>query len=1172
VTRPGPPTPRGTGPVPEEPGAGAEVGEGSTLDLPTPVIGAGVGALSASCPRYEELEMMAAGGERSASLPGVVLDHIKGCERCRALVEEILENNRFLAGVGGDLTDASATGPMFADPEPEPEVGVDEVPGYRIEGPIHRGAQGVVYRATQLRTGRVVAIKMLAWGATVRQRARLEREAEIAAGLKHPNIVTVYDAMALAAGRVAIVMEYVEGVPLDEAPGTAHERLRMFVSVCEAVHFAHERGVIHRDLKPANVLVDAEGQPRVVDFGIAKQEGLSGPVTTMSGEFSGTLAYASPEQVRSEPGGVTLASDVYSLGVMLCELVTGEFPYAVSGSVFEIAKRVMEQQPVVATNWKKDCGGGEVEADLRTIILRALDKEPGKRYASARELGVDLSRFLTGEAIAARRDSSWYVLRKLAKKHRVAVSLAAGVIVLVSGSAVAMGMMYRIASRARDTEAAARGQLASEAVERNLEQARLLSFQRSAPSAEDLAWREFAAAVREKRTPDVERARWTLRQIYRENPCMGTVKVGGPVVSLGWRAATSGGAGALVVGLGREIHELGPELELVSKRDLPGEAGVLRVISRDGSAALSVAEDGGVWLTRLPDGDSTPLAREQGPTALAISDDGSLVALGRADSQVVVLRSDGTEVVTLSGHVAAVRGLSFSHDGKKLATIEGSSVLRTWGLPEGTMEWFAFNAMSREKGDGRALAAVSVTGPAYSIVGPTVTRFQGPANQLGFSPRPMGNSLVGVLSPDERVLALGTDSACTVPVWNTASGVLSHSLSGHRAPVRAVAFDAEGWRLYSGDDEGFVKLWNHEAREVPGLKKEMTSVAVGDDGTAFMGGVSGTVVKLESGRTAPELMAGTMTPEPEARPSLTARARGGVVASVTAGAVVGGGRLEPGVLAVWATGESGGARRMDIRLPGDPVSWSLEAGGAWGLVVLADKTAHAVDLSNGSVTPVDAGGPAVAASSGGDTVFVLTASELRRVFYPSTQDGQTRVLLARRAEDAAWSAMAAGEDGRLVAIGSLDGKASLIEVATGDVAASIQERTGVKAVAVSEAGGLFAVGTGPVVRVYSTKGEMRASVERPELSVVSLAFTPGGESLVGCGSWFMMGYMGVWDLSRPDESIAGNAGEALRRIGEGSRDVSEAAMNMSGARGAARRVPGVQGRSFGAPVSPIGRE
>ena len=349
------------------------------------------------------------------------------------------------------------------------------------------------------------------------------------------------------------------------------------------------------------------------------------------------------------------------------------------------------------------------------------------------------------------------------------------------------------------------------------------------------------------------------------------------------------------------------------------------------------------------------------------------------------------------------------------------------------MEWFAFNAMSREKRDSRALAAVSVTGPAYSIMGPTVTRYKGPTDQLGFSPRPMGNSLVGVLSPDERVLALGTDSACTVPVWNTASGVLSHSLSGHRSPVRAVAFDADGWRVYSGDDAGFVKVWNHEAREVPGLKKEMRSVAVGRDGAAIVGGASGAVVKVEAGRTTPVLMAGTLTPEPEARPSLTAVSRGGVVASLTAGAVGGGGRAEPGTLAVWAAGETGGERRIGVRMPADPVSWAIDAGGTWGLAVLVDGSAYAIELTSGAATPVDVGGSAVASAAGGDTVFVMTSNELRRVFHPATTEGRTRVLRVRTADEAAWCALASGEDGRHVVIGSVDGRANLIDVPSGAV-------------------------------------------------------------------------------------------------------------------------------------------
>jgi serine/threonine protein kinase len=406
------------------------------------------------CPGAAVLEMVASTGSDDA----VLIAHISSCDGCRGVVEEIRENNKFLGEFEAELRPVE----LFE----EPGVPADLMPGYTIGGEIHRGAQGVVYRGVQERTRRDVAIKMLLQGAfaTTRQRARFEREAEIAAQLRHPNIVTVYDSMSVRGGRFALVMEYISGQEVDQwaaGLGGLAARVRimriveLFLQIVDAVHYAHQRGVIHRDLKPANILVDAEGRPRVLDFGIAKLHGPSGDgpavpgqagsgggvidavaranaqtAVTRAGEFAGTLAYASPEQLSGQPELIDTRTDVYALGVILYELLTGRMPYDVTGSFAQVIDQVVNEPPVPLR--KVMTGADE---DLATMLDRCLAKEVSRRYESAGALLADLRHYLAGEAIDARRTSSWYVLRKWAARRKALVAALAGVaaVVVVSG-------------------------------------------------------------------------------------------------------------------------------------------------------------------------------------------------------------------------------------------------------------------------------------------------------------------------------------------------------------------------------------------------------------------------------------------------------------------------------------------------------------------------------------------------------------------------------------------------------------------------------------------------------------------------------------------------------------------------------------------------------------------
>lgn len=562
-----------------------------------------------------------------------VAEHLDACERCRALLDEMRRANRFLQRF--------RTGGCGEQADTLPDPASIRIRGYDIQAVLAFGGQGTVYRAVQAGTGRPVAIKV-PLGDTLRRpsaRYRFQREIELTARLSHPGIVRVLGSCELADGRVGCVMEFIEGQPFDrwaqarrrEGRAAVRQIVDAGARVADAIAFAHQRAVLHRDIKPSNVVVASGGTPHVLDFGLAKAlDDSAASFATLTGAFVGTLSYSAPEQVSVGADAIDMRTDIYALGLLLYQALTGRLPLDPEAPTTEIIRQIREVLPVRPSSLSPGVGD-----ELDAIVLKALAKEKDRRYASAAEMRDDLRSWLEGGVVRARFDSRWYILRKTIRRHRWGVLLAgAGVIAI--GTTATLGLVAREQfSRARLADAV-RDARVLESHWVRLADARATAID-NFEAGEHAAWDALLEPESVLLDDHIEGvgeggpnpAYWALWEMYQRTPIVFTVPTTERVL-----ASLNPETGVVIVGRrgpGRLQWWDPRSRRLLTELAVPEvpDAGMLSVAPDGASGVISGSTDDTV-LIDFSTGARMPLADETSPLTAAAWNDRAL-GIARSD-------------------------------------------------------------------------------------------------------------------------------------------------------------------------------------------------------------------------------------------------------------------------------------------------------------------------------------------------------------------------------------------------------------------------------------------------------------------------------------------------------------------------------------------------------------
>lgn len=792
------------------------------------------------------------------------------------------------------------------DVNPKTDLVRQQIGPFKILRKIAEGGMGAVYMAEQDKpVRRRVALKVIKAGKDSEQIIiRFEAERQALAMMNHPNIAKVLDVGTTEDGSPFFAMELVKGVPITEYCDlnklSIDDRLKLFIPVCKAVQHAHQKGVIHRDLKPSNVLVelgDGEPIPKVIDFGLAKAMEHQSLLTdktmfTEYGQIVGTLQYMSPEQAEMNHLDVDTRTDIYALGVMLYELLTGSTPLDQEtmgqNALLRVLELIREDEPprpsvrlsqsteaTIGISKQRQIQPAKLQqilqGELDWVIMKALEKDRTRRYDSASDFAQDISRYLNDEAVAARPPSTSYRISKFVHKNKgLVASLATILLILLAGIA---GTSFGLVRASRKTAEAVEQRTVADKKTKEAESEKNRANVESKRARDSDTSSKFQLANARWNANRAAEARELLHQIpvdYRNNfewHFFNRHFLGSDLTLYGhtfWALSVAFSPDGTQIASGSQDYSIkvwdaktGEEIRTLKGPD-GHKGGVASVaFSPDGSRIASGSSDKTIKVWNLKTGKVINTLDEHTETvvSVAFSPDGKRIASASRDKTIKIWDPETGEIATFNGHTAAVWCVAFSPDGQQIASASLDYSIKVWDSNTGeeiashNLHGYLYPLTVTFSPDGKRIAS----GGTYNTVkvwdaktGKEIVTLLGHASVI--------TSVV--FSPDaSRIASASLDH--TIKIWDANTGQEIDTLIGHADSVYSVAFSPDASRIVSGSMDKTVKVWNVKTgQETPTFSRhtdEVSSVAISLDGSRIASANNDKTIKVWDAKTGREI-------------------------------------------------------------------------------------------------------------------------------------------------------------------------------------------------------------------------------------------------------------------------------------------------------------------------------